>query len=281
MKKKIYRKAGAFLLLLVMVAGFSMTALADNLPCRSAKATGSYSDPETGVIEDAGGTENEDLGQSMVSNVVDSQALLEENAQGGYYESLRFHLASNLSDIQISAKKPGETDWKQVSCVQTGEGEDQMDLRFPVESEDSIVRAACHVEAMGRDVIFYVTLSDFTEGNAGGFVQLDSQDSALNGVTGLTTGGTGTVSSNNVAPAATLSVSSAATDPSEPQQLNLGGSVWWMLFAVVFCAHILAGLVLMGVRALLRRAAGRGGRTYDETETGEDMELSEEDWEDL
>jgi len=288
MWKKSYKKAGSLLLLLVLTFGLSITVMAENLPCRTAKATGSYEDPVTGSVEDAGGKDNEALGQSMVTNVVDETALIEENPSGGYYVSLRFHLMDNLSDIRFSERKSGSDSWKQRESEKTASDGEQADFRLPIETEDSVIRTECYVEAMGRDVIFYVTLSDFTEGNQGAFAQMDSKDvktaaqteqeDVLADATGLTTGGTAS---------ATLVTETENSETIEPQQLNLSAGVWWMLFVVVFCANILAGLVLFGIKTLLLKMLEREKRIERESEDEEEendlefTELSESDWEDL
>ncbi len=290
MWKKMYKKAGTLLLLLTLTFGLSITALAETLPGRTAKATGAYVDPVTGEVEDAGGKENEALGQSMVTNVVDETALIEENPSGGYYVSLRFQLMDNLSDVRFSERKSGSDSWKQVESEKTASDGEQADFRFPMEAEDSTIRVECHVEAMGRDVIFFVTLSDFTEGNPGAFVQMDSKDAkttvqaeqedVLADATGLTTGGTAS---------ATLVTETENSETIEPQQLNLSAGVWWMLFVIVFCANILAGLVLFGIKTLLLKMLEREKRIERESEDEEEenendlefTELSESDWEDL
>ena len=280
-KKKAYRKMGMFMLLLILLMGLSATAMAANLPCRTAKATGSYKDPVTGEIEDAGGQDNEALGQSMVENVVDGTAMIEEQLSGGYYVSLRFHLMDNLSDIQFSVRNGASDSWKNVEAKKTASDGEQADFRLPVETEDSVIRAACHVEAMGRDVTFYVSLSDFTEGNQGGFVQTDSADTDSSNdteeVKGLTTGGSGSAS---------LVTGSGQGEAVEPQQLNLSAGVWWMLFVIVFCANILASLAVMGVKTLLRRLTAQKKGEWKETDEAdgnepEFPELSEADWEEL
>ena len=288
MWKKSYKKAGSLLLLLVLTFGLSITVMAENLPCRTAKATGSYEDPVTGSVEDAGGKNNEALGQSMVSNVVDETALIEENPSGGYYVSLRFHLMDNLSDIRFSERKVDSDSWKQRESEKTASDGEQADFRLPIETEDSVIRTECYVEAMGRDVIFYVTLSDFTEGNQGAFAQMDSKDAktaaqteqedVLADATGLTTGGTAS---------ATLVTKTEHSETIEPQQLNLSAGVWWMLFVIVFCANILAGLALFGIKTLLLKMLEREKRIERESEDEEEendlefTELSESDWEDL
>lgn len=157
-----------------------LPANAENLPCQSAAATGYYAHPITGVIEDSGGESNQALGQSMVSNVVDSNALIED-ASDHVLISVRFHLMNSLSDVKLSIQTPGSTSWESVSYEKTAVGNDTADLRFSAPDANVYVRAECKVDAMGRYVIFFIGFSNLTEGNAGGFVQTEdvnqSQDS--------------------------------------------------------------------------------------------------------
>ena len=269
--------------MLVLLSGISMTARADELPCRTAKAVGSYKDPTTGAVEDAGGADNEALGQSMVSNVVDSTAMIEEDPAGGYYVSLRFHLMDNISNVGFSVQKPGTGSWKEVKADETDSQGEQADFRLPVETEDSVIRTECYVDAMGRNVIFYVTLSDFEEGNQGGFARMEKSGDALDGVTGLTTGGESSAAGEKTAVLEASSSGNSGTNG--PQQLNLGASVWIMLFVTIFCADVLAGMALMGIKAWISRTAGEKNTIYEEEEDDENelefSKLSEEDWEDM
>lgn len=280
-KKKIQRKIGILAFLFVLLSGITITARAEELPCRTAKAVGSYKDPTTGAIEDAGGSDNEALGQSMVSNVVDSTALIEEKTAGGYYVSLRFHLMDNISDVAFSVQAPGEDDWKQTEAEQTASQGEQADFRLPVETEDSVIRTECYVGAMGRNVIFYVTLTEFEEGNPGGFARMEKNMDALEGVTGLTVGGENSPAGEKKA---VLEASDNSGD-GKPQQLNLGASVWIMLFVTIFCADMLAGMALLGIRAWISGTMKERKLVYSEDEDDENEpefpKLSGEDWEEL
>lgn len=300
-RKRTYRKFGICLLTLILSLSFSAPVRAEELPCRSATATGHYRHPESGEIEDSGGSDSEALGQSMVANVVDPDALVEEDPSGGYELSLRFHLMNSLSDIHFSVQEPGETVWEDVFHAETASADDQADLRLPIRSEDTIVRAECYVAAMGRSVIFYVTLSDFEEGNRGGFVRTealnpepekpadadkssDDGGGVLAGVTGVTSGGANAASGIESS-SAELNAEVQAPE-ADVQQLNLSGSVWRMLFLVVFCAHLLAGLALAGGRLILDRllTSGKGapGTEASEEPMDEDPDETylEDAWED-
>ena len=156
---------------------------------------------------------------------------------------------------------------------------------------------------MGRSVIFYITLSDFTDGNTGGFVQMGSSEaegakesgSAENDVlaqaTGLITGEGQTGSGNKGTTESTEtaeSVLSAETGEvsNNVQQLNLSGGVWWMLFTVIFCANLLAGAVLLAGKVFLAHVLKRKNILSEEIvedETEEDdfnaQDLLDDYWE--
>lgn len=322
----------AAMLLLSLLGSLMLTVSAKELPCQTAVATGHYRHPETGVIEDSGGDANEALGQSMVGNVVDSQALVEEAADGTYLVSLRFNLMNNLSDIKLSTQKAGSSAWSAVSYERTASGDDTGDLRFAVADTDVIIRAECMVDAMGRYVIFFITLDSFTDGNAGGFVQSETDlsdneetisaketasieesasiketasikeseattSSLLDDVEGLTIGGSATplasavttaAAAEGTAVAATGTVTAATDLP--PQELNISGQVWFMLFLIVFCATLLGGMALWGIQTWLRRMldkrASEADAIADSAESGadfsaEDISLEAIDFEDI
>lgn len=326
-KVKIYnaRLIISLLLGLCVMLNTSLSTLAANLPCQSATVTGHYRHPETGIIEDSGGDANEALGQSMVSNVVDTSALVETTQDGTYLVSLRFHLMNNLTDIKLSVQNPGDSAWTSVSHERTATGDDTGDLRFEVASTDVIIRAQCMVDAMGRYVIFFITLDNFTEGNAGGFVQseangaedgvtdsdakeIDSDESdasqteseegvdgdlegvdtdsettnsgssnsdssqttsgsnILDGVTGLTIGTTSNTATQtadtttSIADNATPTASSVSGQEILPQELNISGQVWFMLFVLMLCANILGGLCVSGIRLLVEGSSKKSSK---------------------
>ncbi len=273
-----------------MAVGFMvMGAAAVSAPCESAVATGSYRHPGTGSIEDSGGEGSEALGQSMVSSVVSPEALLETAADGKLYLSLRFNLMSNISKTTLAVQKSGDSAWTPAVYDITAEGEDTKDLRLEIPAKDAVIRAECFVDAMGRAVIFYVTVDDFSAGNAGGFAQLDAAQSPKptsgssntveknDNVVGLVTGGTGKQTQVPADPQNTRSDENV-------QQITVTGKVWLMFFVLVFCAQLLACLAFWGIRTwVLSRKAPQVSRSLPEEPDEEpdfSEELWEEDWED-
>lgn len=277
------------LLALVLVLGcMTIGAAAAEAPCESAVASGLYRHPGTGNIEDSGGASSEALGQSMVTSVVTPEALMETASDGSLYLSLRFNLMSNISKTELAVQKSGESGWTPVTYEVTGEGDDTKDFRIPVPAKDAVVRAECFVDAMGRAVIFYVTVDNFTAGNTGNFARMDadktpaqstntnSSGSSVIGddVVGLVTGGSGK--------ATAASDSANTVEGKEPmQEVIITGRVWIMFFLLVFCAQMLACLAFWGIKALITsRKTSRPRKNLppipDEPE--EDVDFSDELW---
>ncbi len=164
----------AFSFLMALAALFPMQALAEVTSVSTATATANYRHPNTGAIEDSGGESSEVLGQSMVDGVCEGNALVEVDETGTTYVTLRFGLYDYLSDVTFSYDADGEgTTYvdTEMTLMQTDGEENTGDYRFAVESVDSIIRVSLYPEPMGRDVVFYVTLSDLEDGNTVGFVE--------------------------------------------------------------------------------------------------------------
>lgn len=280
----------SLLALVVILSCMTIGVAAAPLPAESATATGSYRHPGTGSIEDSGGSSSEALGQSMVTSVVSSEALLETAPDGTLYLSLRFNLMSNISSTKLSVQKPGETSWSPVSYEVTATGEDSKDLRLVVPAKDAIIRAECFVDAMGRAVIFYVTLDNFTPGNTGKFAQLDSEQLPTqpanspsaggsvigDDVVGLVTGGSGN------APANTTSGNVSSEQEDTPmQEVVITWRVWVMFFILVFCAQMLACLCFWGIKTLISsrmHSKSRNSLPPLPEDSDDDMDFSEDDW---
>ncbi len=273
----------AFALLLI----FNVTYIsyAESLPCESANATGHYRHPETNVIEDSAGEDNEALGQSMVSNVIDSSALLEKIDNNDYLLSIRFNMMNSISDVQLYVQEPGDSQWQSASYETTNSGDDWADLRLSVYSKSTIIKAECFVEPMGRYVTFFITLDGFTYGNSGDFVQTDASETNSNNnsshsfdnATGLVTGGTNLTKqdlSNN-----------KTNEVNEFKELKIGTDVWIMFFVLTFCAQILACVIFDFVKSiLLKKSKSKVKRNYNQPDDDEDdinfsEELLDNSWE--
>ncbi|WP_455257256.1 heme-binding Shp domain-containing protein [Peptoniphilus asaccharolyticus] len=136
------------------------------------KATPYYSHPVTGVIEDAGN--NPGIGQGMTENVLHQQAFLEE-VDGVYFLTVRFNLASYIKNETFAVQNRGDSDFYSTAAEIVKSSADSKDYRFEVPSKNVIVRASFFVEPMGRDIVFYFDVSNFTKGNTD-FVPMEETD---------------------------------------------------------------------------------------------------------
>ena len=127
------------------------------------KATPYYAHPVTGAIEDPGN--NPGIGQGMTENVLSPQALIETTDDGRIFLSVRYNLAKYIKNESFAVQNYGEEDFYSVAAEITGQTEETRDYRFEIPSKNIVVRATFFVGPMGRDVIFYYTISDFVEGN--------------------------------------------------------------------------------------------------------------------
>lgn len=116
----------------------------------------SYTNPLTGQTEDGG--ENIALGESMVSNIVESQLLIEQT-NGKYYITVGLGLASNVSNIRFKVMNSSGS-MSSVSATKTGSssanGDTVNHYRLQVSSLDLYISPIMYVNPMGRDVQFFI-----------------------------------------------------------------------------------------------------------------------------
>ena len=180
----------------------------------SATATPWYRNPATGVIEDSGGEDSEVLGQSMTEGCVSTNAFLEIDDAGNRYVTLRLGLMDNINNVNILADDNWANAYYQCSPQAIAVDGSTTDFRFLVGSEGAIFRINMYVVPMGREVIFYVTLSGFSEGvNNGGFYVEGSSGSSTTATpsSGTAAGVTASTGSAVTASTAQSGVSTAST----------------------------------------------------------------------
>lgn len=129
-----------------------------------------YRHPITKVIEDSGGENSYATGQGMVEGCVYSNGILEVTDDGAYYLTIRMSLMDYTSGHSFQVQNVGDSGWSTPSEIGiTGNGSDSngttADVCMRVPSENCIVRGEMYVEPMGRNVIFYLYPSDYSEGN--------------------------------------------------------------------------------------------------------------------
>lgn len=144
-----------------------------------ATATPHYRHPQTGVIEDSGGDGSAVLGQSMTDSATYKQALVEVDSSGNTFVTVRLQLMDNIQNPQF------QVDGSAVSAtlMQEDYSANTADYRMKVNSENSVIRCNMYVIAMGRSVIFYITVSNLQPGS-GDFITSITVDAPSSGDNG-------------------------------------------------------------------------------------------------
>lgn len=143
-------------ILLMMLFMFMMPVHALSDGAYLVSRSTSYTNPLTGQTEDGG--ENIALGESMVSNIVESQLLVEQT-NGKYYITVGLGLASNVSNIRFKVMNSSGS-MSSVSATKTGSssanGDTVNHYRIQVSSLDLYISPIMYVNPMGRDVQFFI-----------------------------------------------------------------------------------------------------------------------------
>lgn len=159
---KFFTKLCCAVVVLALMAGITaVRALALSNGIYIATASPHYKHPVTGVIEDSGGEGSAVLGQSMTESALYNKALVEVDNKGTTYITVRLKLMDNIENPEF------EVDGKSVSAslMQEDYTENTADYRMKVPSEKSIIKCSMYVVPMGRQVKFFITVSDLTSGS--------------------------------------------------------------------------------------------------------------------
>ena len=152
--------------MLALVAGITaIPAYAASNGIYTATATPHYRNPLTGKIEDSGGEDSEVLGQSMTESATDTKALVEVDSNGNTYITVRLKLMDNIQNPTFNVDGNSVS----ASLMQEDYSANTADYRMKVASENSVIRCSMYVVPMGRDVIFFITVSNLNSGS-GDFV---------------------------------------------------------------------------------------------------------------
>jgi hypothetical protein len=156
----------SMVVMLALVAGITaIPAYAASHGIYTATATSHYRNPLTGKIEDSGGEDSEVLGQSMTESATYTKALVEVDSNGNTYITVRLKLMDNIQNPTF--KVDGNS--VSASLMQEDYSANTADYRMKVASENSVIRCSMYVVPMGRDVIFFITVSNLNSGS-GDFV---------------------------------------------------------------------------------------------------------------
>lgn len=164
-RKAVRGLCGMVAMLALAASIVSMPASAASHGIYTAIATAHYRHPTTGVIEDSGGENSAVLGQSMTESATNKKALVEVDASGNTWITVRLNLMDNIQSPKF------QVDGRSVSAslMQEDYGSNTADFRLKANSEKSIIRCNMYVTPMGREVIFYITVGNLKSGS-GDFV---------------------------------------------------------------------------------------------------------------
>lgn len=171
---KALRMLCSVVVMLVLAASITaIPAYAASNGIYLATATPHYRHPTTGVIEDAGGDGSAVLGQSMTESALYRQALVEVDPHGTTYVTVRLKLMDNIQNPQFQVDGSAVS----ASLMQEDYTENTADYRMRVGSENSVIRCNMYVVPMGREVIFYITVSALQSGSGDFITSVTAEDS--------------------------------------------------------------------------------------------------------
>ena len=172
MSRKQRRYILVLMTMMLYIAGCCISVHAESGAVYSCTINRSYGNPVTGEVEDSGGESSYATGQGMVESAVYSQGLMEVTDSGNYYLTLRLSLLDYTSGHTFAVQNVGDSGWMDTATAVTANGSDgsgsTADVCMQVPSENCIVRISMYVSPMGRDAVFYVYPTNYSEGNSVG-----------------------------------------------------------------------------------------------------------------
>lgn len=172
MSRKQRRYILVLMTMMLYIAGCYISVHAESGAVYSCTINRSYGNPVTGEVEDSGGESSYATGQGMVESAVYSQGLMEVTDSGNYYLTLRLSLLDYTSGHTFAVQNVGDSGWMDTATAVTANGSDgsgsTADVCMQVPSENCIVRISMYVSPMGRDAVFYVYPTNYSEGNSVG-----------------------------------------------------------------------------------------------------------------
>lgn len=120
----------------------------------------------------------------MTDSATYTKALVEVDSSGNTYATVRLKLMDNIQDPKFQVDAAGNGSFTPVSSTVMYEDftENTTDFRMKVPNENAVIRCNMYVVPMGREVIFYITLSGLQQGS-GDFVTTIKVDQAQSSVT--------------------------------------------------------------------------------------------------
>ena len=160
MKKRVYI---CTLIFLISIMNLSEMVFAESGKVFTVNVNPSYKHPITGEIEDSGGEKSVEIGQGMVEGAVYKKGLLEVLDSGEMYLTIKMALFDYTGNHKFLV------DENDSEHEFTGSGSDDngetKDIRIKITNKNSIIKGNMYVEAMGRNVIWFMHISDVVQGN--------------------------------------------------------------------------------------------------------------------
>ena len=164
----------AWLLAILCSLTMAATALAADAGTYTVTVKPSYTDPETGRVEDPGN--NEAIGQGMTEKLCGPTGLLEVGADGSMYLTVRYYLSQFVTDVSFEERNGGSYTNLSFQAMQTKapvEGSTDIDekygytdYRMKIQNTASVFRGKAYIEPMGRSVVYFFTFSNPVAGSA-------------------------------------------------------------------------------------------------------------------
>lgn len=193
----------AFVTTLLASAVIASPAYAVSSGTYVATATPHYAHPHTGQIEDSGGDGSATLGQAMTESATANKALVEVDSAGNTYVTVRLQLMDNIKNPSFTVDGSNT----QVQLMQENASDNTADYRIFVQNTNSVIRCTMYVTAMGRDVVFYITVGNLKAGHGDFITSIKTTSSA----------GVGAASSDSRSSDA-ANGSSSSTSSAQPEQ---------------------------------------------------------------
>lgn len=160
MKKRVYI---CTLIFLISIVNLSEMVFAESGKVFTVNVNPSYKHPITGEIEDSGGEKSVEIGQGMVEGAVYKKGLLEVLDSGEMYLTIKMALFDYTGNHKFLV------DENDSEHEFTGSGSDDngetKDIRIKIINKNSIIKGNMYVEPMGRNVIWFMHISDVVQGN--------------------------------------------------------------------------------------------------------------------
>lgn len=195
--KKIKWLFRTFLVFALAVSFAAFPVFAASPGVYTAAAAAHYRHPVTGVIEDSGGEGQEALGQAMTESALYKTALVEVDASGNTYITIRLQLMDNIKNPSFKVSSGGSGSFSGVSVKKMQASGNTADYRMKVPGENAIIRCSMDVIAMGRPVIFYITVSGLKSGHGDFITSIKTESSSNENSSGGSSSGSGNSSGSS------------------------------------------------------------------------------------